>query len=385
MNKFDKAEKEKRVNELIERDNELKEAIKVNNNVEELKTLDKERTENAAELIKLQNELKEDPKPIVKEAKNNMDYLKTNNAVNDFLEIIKNNKAENKAKVWEDKLVKNGITITDETLQLPRKIVESIQSSLLETNEVFKAFKVTTIGALIVSQTFESDDKALVHVPGTQKTVQAATLDIDSLKPVMVYKLQMIGELVKRLNANYQELYAMVVAELTQAIVNKIVDLALVLGDGTNGFISVEKETNAKKVKKITAAATGDTPLADAVEDAVDFVRPTQGAKYLIVTSAQRRQLLNELRKAVAPARVRNTDVDIASEVGVDGILVYNGTEALKPTLLVQDGYHVDMQDMTKIDAFKWETNENAILLETVTNGHIEKYKSAAVITVAEA
>ncbi|WP_198932410.1 hypothetical protein, partial [Brucella sp. CMUL 015] len=169
------------------------------------------------------------------------------------------------------------------------------------------------------------------------------------------------------------------------AIVNKIVDLALVLGDGTNGFISVEKETNAKKVKKITAAATGDTPLADAVEDAVDFVRPTQGAKYLIVTSAQRRQLLNELRKAVAPARVRNTDVDIASEVGVDGILVYNGTEALKPTLLVQDGYHVDMQDMTKIDAFKWETNENAILLETVTNGHIEKYKSAAVITVAEA
>lgn len=44
----------------------------------------------------------------------------------------------------------------------------------------------------------------------------------------MVYKLQSLAERVKRLQMSYSELYNLIVAELTQAIVNKIVDLALV-------------------------------------------------------------------------------------------------------------------------------------------------------------
>lgn len=67
----------------------------------------------------------------------------------------------------------------------------------------------------------------------------------------MVYKLQSIAERVKRLQMSYSDLYNLIVAELTQAIVNKIVDLALVEGDGTNGFKSIEKEADAKKIKKL--------------------------------------------------------------------------------------------------------------------------------------
>ena len=379
MNKLDKIEKEARVEALIKRDNELKEAIKVNNNIEELEAFDKERKDNSAELIKLQNELAAQPKE--GKGKYKMDYLKTENSVKDFFAVLKTSKSENAAKAWEDKLVENGIEITDTGFALPKKIVAGIESALLNTNEVFKAFKVTNVGAMLINQTFGSEDGALVHTPGTQKTIQSASLEVDSLKPVMIYKLQTISELVKRLNTNYQDLYALVVAEMTQAIVNKIVDLALVEGNGTNGFVAIAAEDNTDKVAKITAVA-GATAFTDAVESGVDFLRPTAGAKYLIVTPAQRKTLLAELRAAVAPARVRNTDADIASEIGVDGILVYNGAATLKPTLLVQDGYHVDMGDLTKIDAFKWETNENAILVETLSAGQTEKTHAAAVITL---
>ena len=121
---------------------------------------------------------------------------------------------------------------------------------MLDTNPVFKVFRVTNVGALLVSRSFDSSDEAKVHKDGEQKVEQSATLTIDTLEPVMVYKLQSLAERVKRLQMSYSELYNLIVAELTQAIVNKIVDLALVEGDGTNGFKSVMLETNAKKIKK---------------------------------------------------------------------------------------------------------------------------------------
>ena len=240
---------------------------------------------------------------------------------------------------------------------------------------------------MLVSRSFDSANEAQVHKDGQQKTEQAATLTIDTLEPVMVYKLQSLAERVKRLQMSYSELYNLIVAELTQAIVNKIVDLALIEGDGTNGFKSIDKEADVKKIKKITtkAKSAGTTPFANAIEEAVDFVRPTAGRRYLIVKAEDRKALLDELRQATANAhvRIKNDDAEIASEVGVDEIIVYTGTKAVKPTVLVDQKYHIDMQDITKVDAFEWKTNSNMILVETLTSGHVETYNAGAVITVA--
>ena len=381
MNKIERLEKENRLAELKARDNELKTFIAENEVLEDLEKFDKERKENAAEMLKLENELKEEPKD---EGKPKMNYLETNNSIKDFMDVVKNNgKKEAIDNAWKAKLQENGVTITDDSLQLPKKIVEAIQTSLLETNPVFKVFRLTHVGALLVTQNFDSTDGALVHTMGQQKVMQNATLVIDDLKPAMIYKLQSIHEYVKRLNANYTEIYNLLVAEMTQAIVNKIVDLALVDGDGTNGFKAIQAETDAKKVKPITAVA-GDTAFTDAIEEGVDFVRPTAGRKYLILTAEQRSALVKELRALMPNVRLRNNDAEIAAELGVDEIIVYSGAKeaTLKPIVIVQDAAHIDMEDLTKVDAFKWETNENAILIEGLAAGHVEKYKSAAVITL---
>ena len=393
MNKPDLIEKQNRLAELKENNVSLKSQIsgfEVKNAIEDLpkvQELEKTLSENSIEIIKIENELyAQEEKPKGKAKMTN--FIESQNAVTEFFDVLKKNSGKSEIKnAWNAKLAENGVTITDTTFQLPRKLVESINTTLLNTNPVFQVFRVTNVGALLVSRSFDSSNEAQVHKDGQTKTEQAATLTIDTLEPVMVYKLQSLAERVKRLQMSYSELYNLIVAELTQAIVNKIVDLALVEGDGTNGFKSIEKEADAKKIKKITtkSKSAGKTPFADAIEEAVDFVRPTAGRRYLIVKAEDRRALLDELRQATANAnvRIKNDDAEIASEVGVDEIIVYTGTKAVKPTVLVDQKYHIDMQDLTKVDAFEWKSNSNMILVETLTSGHVETYNAGAVITVA--
>lgn len=391
MNKIEKLEAQKSINELVKRNNELKDMIKVENDVAVAEDLVKEIQDNAQKMADLTTKLGEaqedDTEEQIKKGENNLNYLKSDNAVKDFFETLKASKKDNLMQDWKAKLQENAITIKDEDLQLPRKIVDSIQTQLDDQNPVFKVFRVTHVGAVIVSQVFDSSDEAHVHVPGAKKEEQTAVLDTANIKPVMVYKLQTISELVKRLNVNYAELYDMVVAELTQAIINKVVDLALVEGDenGSNGFISVEKESaksgGSEKIKAIAATLGKEI---EAVEDAVDFVRGTAGQRYLIVSVADRKKFLAALRAQAGAAAytVKNDDAEIASLLGVDELIVYTGKKALKPTLLVQNAYHIDMADITKVDAFKWETNENAILIEALSSGLPELLAGGAVITL---
>lgn len=394
MNKPDLIEKQNRLAELKENNVSLKSQIngfEVKNAIEDLpkvQELEKSISENSIEIIKIENELNAQEEKPKGQAKM-INFIESQNAVTEFFDVLKKNSDKKDIKnAWKEKLAENGVTITDATFELPRKLVESINTALLDTNPVFKVFRVTNVGALLVSRSFDSSDEAKVHKDGEQKVEQSATLTIDTLEPVMVYKLQSIAERVKRLQMSYSELYNLIVAELTQAIVNKIVDLALVEGDGTNGFKSVTNESDANKIKKITtvAPATGTAPFADAIEEAVDFVRTTAGRRYLIVTAEQRKTLLDELRGLTANAhvRIKNDDTEIASEVGVDEIIVYTGSKTLNPIVLVDQKYHIDMQDLTKVDAFEWKTNSNMILVETLSSGHIETLKAGAVITITE-
>ena len=376
MNKIEKIELEKSVKDLTLRNNELKAMILAENLLGNAEKLDAEFIENQEKITIAQNKLNENKNGETKMTKK---YIETKNSIADFMDVLKN--SNNKAEVankWNAKLAENGLEIKDESLVLPTRLVTSIESALINANPVFKAFKLTHMGALLVTQGLDSADEAQVHAEGTAKTVESAVLTVDAISPAMIYKIQTISERAKQLNTNFEEIYETIVAELTQAIVNKAVDLALVEGNGKNGFVSLANEKDAKKVKKISA-----TKYVDGIEDAVDFVRATAGIKYLIVTATQRKAILAEVRALNANARVRNSDAEIASEVGVDELIVYTGSKTLKPTLLVQDAYHIDMKDLTKVDAFEWKTNENAILLESLSAGKAEKFSTGAVITVS--
>lgn len=313
-------------------------------------------------------------------------YLETEQALHDFVEIQMNSRGESEIKnAWEAKLIENGVTITDKDNYLPKKLELDIQTVLTRSNPVYPIFKHTNIGAILVARDFTSDDEAKVHVPGTTKSRQTATLKVSGLKPRMIYKATSINEIDKRTIDNFSELYQLLVAELAQRVIDKIVDLALVEGSATdgetgdaaneNGFISVMNETNVNKVKRIN----GKADLVAAVEQAVDGI-DAPGKKYLVVTKAQKRDILDALRKKFPQSTFLNNNRDIANVFGVDELVIYQGTKALMPIVIAQDAYHVDMQPLNRIEQFRLDTNENDILVETPATGRPVGFGGAVVI-----
>ena len=380
MNKLDKIELEKSIKDLQARKNELSALILAENSVENAEKLHAEAKENAKALELAEIKLKENSQikgePIMSK------YLETKNSSRDFINILKTaGDKEAVVNAWGAKLAENDLTVEDKGLLLPKRLVSAIETALVESNPVFKVFQLTHVGALLVQKGLKSTDEAKVHVEGTEKVLQNAVLTTDAITPQLIYKAQSISTRTKEVTDNFEEVYAVVVAELTQAIVNKAVDLALIEGTGNeDGFLAIMKETDTEKVKEIQSAT-----LVDGIEDATDFVRGREGRKFLIITAEQRKALLKEVRALVAPARVRNDDAELASEVGVDELIVYTGSKAIKPIVLVDQAYKIDMKDLTKVDAFEWKTNGNVILMESLSAGKMNKIKGAAFVTVAPA
>lgn len=392
MNEKEKLVAENNLKALKEEKNELIGKIQAENSLVSAKELDEKVKAVDLDIIKAENALKEvviaENKQKTEKGNNKMSYLTSENSVKDLISILKDNSKEDVKGAWSAKLSENGVEVEGDNFVLPRKLVESIQSKLTDANPVFKVFRLTNVGALLVTGTLTSDDEAKVHVDGQNKEEQSAVIKEASIEPVMIYKLQKVAERIRRVTANFSEIYNMLVAEMTQAIVNKAVDLALVEGKANsstesdrNGFIAVMEDTRTDVIKKITATA-GASAFSDAIEEAVDFLRGKVGRKYLIVTAEQRKALRDELRALMPNIRLRNNDADIAAEVGIDEIIVYTGKKTIKPIVLRDQAYHIDMQDITKVDAFEWKTNENALLIESLSAGHADQFNSGAVITL---
>ena len=153
MNKIEKIELEKSVKDLQARNNEIKGLILAENSLGNAEKLDAEYQENLTKIENAQNKLNENKNGETKMAK----YIETKNSITDFMEALKTatNKQDVKNK-WNAKLAENGLEIKDESLVLPTRIVSAIESALTETNPVFKAFKVTSVGALLVTQGLDS-------------------------------------------------------------------------------------------------------------------------------------------------------------------------------------------------------------------------------------
>lgn len=382
----------KYIDKLEEIDNKIE---TLRTNVKRAETI--EEIENAmAEIETLkdekQNLLQTEDVNMHKQATN---YLETDQAVHDLIEIQKNapkRKDERDAYIknaWEAKLVENGLTITDKDSYLPKRLQLDIQTILTRPNTIFPIFKHTNLGAILVAREFTSADEAKVHKPGTQKEHQNSTLKVSKVDPRMIYKLAGINEIDKRTIENFDELYQLLVAELAQRVVDKVVDLALVEGSATesgtgsadaeNGFISILNETNENKVKRIP----GKTDIVAALEEAVDSIE-APGKKYLIVTKAQKRAILDAVRKKFPTTTFFNQNQTIADTFGFDELLIYQGTKPILPTVIAENAYHVDMQPLNRIEQFRLDTNENDILVETVAAGRAVEFGGIAVVDTSK-
>lgn len=366
---------------------------KINNSIAKLvaKVENSQDIEEVKQLTEKLNALKDEKQTLENGEKNKVEknYLETNAALKDFATIYQNSKnTEEFHNAWNAKLEENGLKITDEGGYLPKRIEMEIQTVLTRSNPVFPLFKISNQGAILYTRELTSEDEANVHVPGSKKEVQAATLKTSGIRPKMIYKMQSFDEIDKRTINDFGELYEVIVAELAQRVIDKVVDLALFEGTATdgetggaeaeNGFISIKNEKDTNKV----AHVDGKADLVDALEEAVDAI-DAPGKKHLIITKQQKRAILKALRTKFPNSVFKASNAELASEFGVDEIVIYNGTKAISPTVMAEGAYAVDMQPLNRVEQFKIDTNTNDVLVETPASGRAVVFGGIAVVDLA--
>ena len=365
----------------------------INSSIAELvvKVENSQDIEEVKQLTEKLNALKDEKQTLENGEKNKVEknYLETNAASKDFATIYQNSRnTEEFHNAWNAKLEENGVKITDDGGYLPKRIEMEIQTVLTRSNPVFPLFKVSNQGAILYTRELTSEDEAKVHVPGTKKEVQAATLKTSGVRPKMIYKMQSFDEIDKRTINNFGELYEVIVAELAQRVIDKVVDLALFEGSATdgetgsqekeNGFISIKNEKDTNKVVHVN----GKTDLVEALEEAVDAI-DAPGKKYLIITKQQKRAIIKALRTKYPNSIFKSSNTELASEFGIDEIVIYNGTKAISPTVIAEGAYAVDMQPLNRVEQFKIDTNTNDVLVETPASGRAVAFGGIAVVDLA--
>lgn len=316
-------------------------------------------------------------------------YLETEKARKDFVKIFANAKTNEEFKNnWNVKLAENGITVTDDGNYLPHKIELEIQSATIDAHPVYALAKQSDNGGILVAREFTGESGAKVHVRGTKKDSVNTNLKASGIKPQFVYKRTSIDEIDMKAFKDAGEILESIVVDSTHEIFGKIEELMLVSGTATegetgtaeeeNGFVSVLSEKDTNKVKHFN----GKSDLIGAVEDAIDSIE-VPGKKALIVTRAQKRAILNALRTKFPNAVYRNNNAELAAELGVDEIIIYKQAGEIRPTVMAEGAYAVDMTKLDRIEQFKIDTNENDLLIESLATGRPALFGGIAVVDLA--
>jgi putative minor structural protein len=319
------------------------------------------------------------------------DYLSTDKAVNEFLNsLVADRKSGNSGyQSWSKKLAENGLTVEDPAKALPRKLVQELQTSMIDSNDILKLAKLTHNNGEIVMRDLTSDDVARVHQDGETKVIQNSKIKTSLVEPRQIYVRHGFGVLSAKLLENFDDIFQELVSESVQKITNKVVDLMLFEGTANpngagsgateNGFISIKNETDTGKVIHVD----GKTDLPGAIEMAIDeLIQP--GKKYLVVTKKQKHAIIKALRTRQPNVNYSSSNDAVAAEFGLDGLILYRGTAKIKPTIITEGSYAIDMGPIDRIEQFRIDNNTEDLLIETMATGRTLRYGGIVVIDIAD-
>ena len=322
-------------------------------------------------------------------------YQDTAQAVKDWADIYRNSASKEDAETkWHDKLVENGVTIEGKTELLPTQVDLGIQS-VIEDNPIFDIMQHVNAGTLVYKK-FDTKDTAVVR--GTDynitatKTEQNATLDVKDLPQNEIYKLTSVSyKAMKNLGA---ELDTFIAQELTQNVINKVVDLALYDGTGNASDANAGFDAVASKD---SAAVHVEYPKGSSLATAIqaNSFRATGGGATVIdnsgaSTGQQSRVLIvnsDDYAKILGEALKLNYQVEsIPKWLGVDSVIITKTTSKnYKPLVMTKNAYIVAMDDFDKFDWYNVLSNRNTSEVVALANGTLFQANSAVVFTEAGA
>lgn len=322
-------------------------------------------------------------------------YVDTAQAVKDWADIYRNSSSKEDAEAkWHDKLVENGVTIDGKTELLPTQVDLGIQS-VIEANPIFDIMQHVNAGTLVYKK-FDTKDTAVVRGTGynitENKTEQSATLDVKDLPQNEIYKLTTVS--YKAMKNMGSELDTFIAQELTQNVINKVVDLALY--DGTGNASDANAGFDAV-VSADSAAVHVEYPKGSSLSAAIqaNSFRATGGGATVIdnsgaSTGQQNRVLIvndSDYGKILGDALKLNYPVEnVPKWLGVDSVIITKTTSKnYKPIVMTKNAYIVAMDNFDKFDWYNVLSNRNASEVVALANGTLFQANSAVVFTEAGA
>lgn len=344
------------------------------------------------DIAALQKKLDDEGDTGMKNSKHNT-YKDTTQAVKDWADIYRNSASKEDAESkWRDKLVENGVNVEGKTELLPTQVDLGIQS-VIEDNPIFDIMQHVNAGTLVYKK-FNTADTAVVR--GTDynitanKAEQNATLDVKDLPQNEIYKLTTVSyKAMKNMGA---ELDTFIAQELTQNVINKVVDLALY--DGT-GNASDENAGFDAVVAKDSAAVHVEYPKGTSLATAIqaNSFRATGGGATVIdnsgaSTGQQNRVLIvnsDDYAKILGEALKLQYQVEnIPKWLGVDSVIITKTTSKnYKPIVMTKNAYIVAMDDFDKFDWYNVLSNRNTSEVVALANGTLFQANSAVVFSEA--
>lgn len=344
------------------------------------------------EISKLQKELEAKGDTGMKNSKHKT-YKDTAQAVKDWADIYRNSASREDAEAkWKDKLVENGVNIDGKTEMLPTQVDLGIQS-VIEDNPIFDIMQHVNAGTLVYKK-FDTKDTAVVRGTGynitANKAEQNSTLDVKDLPQNEIYKLTSVSyKAMKNMGA---QLDTFIAQELTQNVINKIVDLALYDGtgnanDNNAGFDAVA----AKDSAAVHVEYPKGSSLATAIQ--ANSFRATGGGATVIdnsgaSTGQQNRVLIvnsDDYAKILGEALKLNYQVEsIPKWLGVDSVIITKTTSKnYRPIVMTKNAYIVAMDDFDKFDWYNVLSNRNTSEVVALANGTLFQANSAVVFSEA--
>lgn len=322
-------------------------------------------------------------------------YRDTAQAVKDWADIYRNSASKEDAEArWHDKLVENGVSVEGKTELLPTQVDLGIQS-VIEANPIFDIMQHVGAGTLVYKK-FDTKDTAVVRGTGynitENKTEQNATLDVKDLPQNEIYKLTTVS--YKAMKNMSSELDTFIAQELTQNVINKVVDLALY--DGTGNASDANAGFDAV-VAADSAAVHVEYPKGSSLSTAIqaNSFRATGGGATVIdnsgnSTGQQNRVLIvndSDYAKILGDALKLSYPVDnVPKWLGVDSIIITKTTSKnYKPIVMTKNAYIVAMDNFDKFDWYNVLSNRNSSEVVALANGTLFQANSAVVFTEAGA
>ena len=372
--------------------------VKVVAEVKEVKTTVKEQ-----EMSDLKEEVKTKAKAEVKEIAQdqvlpqaqakvevvaNSDYLKSEQSISDFAEVLARNATPADVKAaWQKKLAKNAVS-NPTHFDLPEPLVSEIVDTI-ENSQIYSLFNHTGLDTYRVDwdETDPNTDtsRAGQWNRGDTKDEQVLTFDKRVITADYIYKYLKIDKKTLRENQSSGALLRFVMRELPQRIIREI-ERAAIIGDGRSGgreitsFVSVKEDVTANNAFASSYVATGTETLAESVARAKDQIL-ADGAVYLIAKKGFTTEALFE----------KNNNGDPIFPIGTTGDAIFRVAGVIEPSwfndltdttndayLVVPSAYKtVGDNSISAFSNFLLSTNTNEYLQEIYKGGALAEMKAA--------